>query len=97
MQLTKIQPIFVCTLILCTLLFLLPLSTSAQTVNIPDTNLRKAINEALGKAPNARVTATEMAALRELHPVSLDISNLTGLEAAVNLEDLRLNNNIISN
>ena len=97
MQLAKTQHIFVCTFMLCLMSFLMfPLTTTAQTVNIPDANLRTAIAEALGKAPNARVTADEMATLRELHPVSLDISNLTGLEAAVNLEDLRLNNNIIS-
>ena len=96
MQLTKIQPIFVCTLILCAVLFLTALPTSAQTVNIPDVNLRKAINEALDKAPNARVTATEMATLRELQAGSMDIRNLTGLEVAVNLKDLNLHSNLIS-
>ena len=96
MQLTKTQHLFVCTLILSAFLFLIPLSTSAQTVNIPDTNLRAAINEALDKAPNARITVNEMATLRELHAVSLDIRNLKGLEAAVNLEDLNLHNNTIS-
>ena len=97
MQLIKIQHIFICTRILCTLLFFLtPLSTSAQTINIPDANLRKAINEALGKAPNAQITVDEMATLRELNALSMNIKNLAGLEAAVNLEGLGLNNNIIS-
>ena len=96
MQLAKTQHIFVCTLILCAVLFLTPLSTSAQTVNIPDANLREAINEVLGKAPNARITTDEIATLRELNALSMDIKNLTGLEAAVNLEGLGLNNNIIS-
>ena len=86
MQFTNIQHIFVYTLVFCTLLFSGPLSTSAQTVNIPDANLRKAINEALDKAPNARITADEMATLRELNALSMDIKNLAGLEAAVNLE-----------
>ena len=93
MQLTKTQPIF---FLLCTVLFLTALPTLGQTVNIPDANLRKAINEALGKAPNARVTATEMATLRELQAGSMDIRNLTGLEAAVNLRDLNLHSNLIS-
>ena len=97
MQFAKTQPVFIFTLTLCAVLFLRPFSTSAQDVNIPDANLRKAINEALNKAPNARVTATEMATLRELQAGSMDIRNLTGLEAAVNLEDLRLGNNVISN
>ena len=96
MQFTKIQPVFIFTLTLCAALFLTPLLSSAQDVNIPDANLRKAINEALGKAPNARVTATEMATLRELQAGSMDIRNLTGLEAAVNLKDLNLHSNLIS-
>ena len=97
MQLIKTQHIFISTRILCTLLFFLTsLSISAQTVNIPDANLRKAINEALDKAPNARITADEMATLRELNALSMNIKNLAGLEAAVNLEGLGLNNNIIS-
>ena len=97
MQLTKTQHIFVCTLMLCMVSFLMfPLMTFAQTVSIPDANLREAINEALGKAPNARITADEMATLRQLDAVSMDIRNLAGLEAAVNLEDLNLHNNAIS-
>ena len=96
MQLTKKRYIFVGMLAFCALLFLLPLSTSAQTVNVPDANLREAINEALGKAPNALITADEIATLRELHAESLDIKNLTGLEAATALEELWLHNNSIS-
>ncbi len=95
MQLTKTQHIFICTLISCTLL-LTPLSTSAQTVNIPDANLREAINEVLGKTPNARITATEMQRLTLLHANNREISDLTGLEHAKNLERIQLNNNLIS-
>jgi Leucine-rich repeat (LRR) protein len=80
-----------------TLFFVFPLTTTAQTVNIPDDNLRAAIEKAVGKIPNAQITVNEMATLRELRAVSMDIKNLAGLEAAVNLEDLRLNNNSISN
>ena len=96
MQLAKTQHVFIFTRMLCAVLFFLPLSTSAQTVNIPDTNLRAAIAEALGKAPNAQITVDEMATLRELNALSMDIKNLAGLEAAVNLEGLGLNNNLIS-
>ena len=96
MPFTKTQYIFVCTLILCTILFLLPLPTSAQRVNVPDANLRKAINETLGNTPNAAITADQMATLRELNAVSLDIRNLKGLEAVTNLRILRLGNNKIS-
>ena len=79
-----------------TLFFVFPLTTVAQTVNIPDTNLREAINEALGKARDARVTVDEMRTLIRLEGHNADISNLTGLETATNLEDLRLNHNLIS-
>ena len=98
MLLSKRKHIFVYTLTVCaTLFFLFPLTTTAQTVNIPDDNLRAAIEEALDKSSNARVTVNEMVTLRELRAVSMDIRNLAGLEAAVNLEDLKLNNNSISN
>ena len=98
MLLTKRKHIYVYTLTICaTLFFSLLLTATAQTVNIPDANLRAAIEEALGKAPNAQITVNEMVTLRELRAVSMDIRNLVGLEAAVNLEDLRLNNNSVSN
>lgn len=96
MQLSKRQHIFLYLFTFCTVLFTMQLNASAQTVNVRDTNLRKAINEALGKGPNARITADEMATLRELHAVSMKIKNLTGLGAAVNLESLDLSNNLVS-
>ena len=97
MQLSKTQHIFVFTLMLCTLLFFLtPLSTSAQTVNIPDANLRAAIAEALGKAPGIRITRDEMATLTHLEAHDADIRNLIGLEFATKLEEIRCNNNSIA-
>ena len=66
MQPPKTQHIFICPFIVCALLFSAPLSTSAQTVNIPDTNLRAAISEALGKTPGTRITRDEMATLTHL-------------------------------
>ena len=97
MQLSKRQHIFLYLFTFCTVLFTMQLNASAQTVNVRDTNLRKAINEALGKGPNAQITKDEMSTLRELDAVSMKIKNLTGLGAAVNLERLNLNNNLISN
>ena len=92
----KIQHIFIYTLILCALLFSAPLSTSAQTVNIPDANLRSAIAEALGKAPGIRITRDEMATLTHLEAHDANIRNLTGLEFATKLEEIRCNNNSIA-
>ena len=97
MKLTKTQHIFICALVFYTTLFLMfPLTTSAQTVNIPDANLRAAIAKTLGKTPNARITAAEMATLTRLEAHDAGISDLTGLEFATELVELRCNNNSIS-
>ena len=65
-------------------------------VHIPDTNLRAAIAEALGKSPNAPITAEEMERLRNLDARSRDIHDLTGLQFATNLDELSLRDNQIS-
>ena len=65
-------------------------------VHIPDTNLRAAIAEVLGKSPNAPITVEEMERLVRLNVANRDVRNLTGLQFATNLIDLNLNNNRIS-
>ncbi len=65
-------------------------------VHIPDTNLRTAIAEALGKSPNAPITAEEMAGLGRLDVESRGIQDLTGLQFATNLDKLHLRDNKIS-
>ena len=65
-------------------------------VHIPDTNLRTAIAEALGKSPNAPITVEEMEGLRNLDARSRDIHDLTGLQLATNLSEAHLQNNQIS-
>ena len=67
-----------------------------RTVNIPDPNLRTAIEAALGKEANARITVTEMASLTSLMASSRDIVNLTGLEHATGLTNLALKENRIT-
>ena len=97
MQRTHRQHIFTHTFIFCaTLFFLCPLMTKAQTVSIPDVNLRAAIEEALDKTSGARITVEEMATLTGLEAGNRDINDLTGLEAATNLEELELSHNLIS-
>ena len=96
MQLAKKRHIFTGTLTLYALLFLMPLTIQAQTLSIPDANLRKAINETLHRVPDARITAADMRRLRELRAENRNIKNLKGLEAATNLEILGLNHNSIS-
>ncbi|RKU14920.1 hypothetical protein C6503_14260 [Candidatus Poribacteria bacterium] len=97
MLLMKRKHIFLYIPIFCaTLFFVFPLTTAAQTVNIPDANLRAAIEEALGKTSNARITVEDMATLTHLEAHNADIRNLTGLAFATNLEEIRCNNNLIS-
>ena len=62
----------------------------AQPVDIPDPNLRAAIANTRGKAPDATITVADMMILIELHARNANISDLTGLEYATNLMRLYL-------
>ena len=68
-----------------------------EAVEIPDTNLRSVIETALGKASGDTITAAEMATLTALEVPSANISDLTGLQHAINLTELYLLGNDISN
>ncbi|MCY3790922.1 MAG: fibronectin type III domain-containing protein, partial [Gemmatimonadetes bacterium] len=59
-------------------------------VSIPDANLRAEIAKALGKASGATITPDDMATLRLLEAPNKNISDLTGLEFAINLTGLSL-------
>ena len=61
-----------------------------EGVNIPDANLRTAIATALGKASGAPITTTDMETLDQLFARNANISDLTGLEHAINLTILHL-------
>ena len=75
----------------------IPLTATAQTtVDIPDPNLRAAIAEALGKAPDDPILRSEMATLTRLLMGDAGISDLTGLEWAINLTGLNLEGNSLS-
>ena len=69
-----------------------PPEPSSNAVNIPDPNLRAAIETALGKARGATITETDMETLTKLgiSRSSGSISDLTGLEYAINLTRLSL-------
>ncbi len=72
---------------------LLPLS---EVVPIPDSNLAAAIRETLRLAPGSTITQRDMLLrLRKLSVNDRRITDLTGLEHAINLNDLRLNDNQI--
>ena len=65
-------------------------------VNIPDTNLRAAIAETLGKSADAPITVEEMKELTILWVVNKGVRDLTGLQHATNLTQLGLPLNRIS-
>ena len=65
-------------------------------VHIPDTNLRAAIAEELGKSPNAPITVEEMQRLGRLEARNRDIQDLTGLQFSTNLNELIVRRNQIS-
>ena len=75
---------------------LIPLTATAQTVNIPDANLRAAVEKALGKTRGAAITAPDMSELTRLVAPNASINNLAGLEFATNLTELSLSGNSIS-
>jgi hypothetical protein len=68
----------------------------AATVNIPDANLRAALETRLGKAPGEPIDSTEMETLTFLSLNNLGIADLTGLETALNLEILQIRLNAIT-
>ena len=81
-------------LLIC-LLVLVTATAQTQTVDIPDPNLRAAIETALGKAPGDSITAADMATLTGLSTPGTNISDLTGLKFATNLTELNLGYNSI--
>ena len=66
-------------------------------VHIPDSNLRTLIAEALGKSSNAPITVEEMNGLRRIADAySRGIRDLTGLQYAINLDRLVIENDHVS-
>ncbi len=65
-------------------------------VHFPDSNLRAAVAEALGKSANTPITAEEMKTLSKIKPSNRDIRDLTGLQFATNLRELLVTDNQIS-
>ena len=61
-----------------------------EPVDIPDPNLRAAIENGLGKGSGSIITTADMGRLTELVAQNSNISDLTGLEHATNLTSLDL-------
>ena len=68
-----------------------------EAVSIPDKNLLKALNSALGRSNStASISQEDMLKLTELHINTKEIKNVTGLEYATNLTYLSMRENSIS-
>ena len=67
--------------------------TFAQDVEIPDPNLRHAVREALNLPAGILITQTHMGELKKLDITETHITNLTGLEHAVHLSELKVGHN----
>ena len=65
-------------------------------VPVPDTALAEAIRSELGLEAEAPITQEDMQTLTHLNASDMEISNLTGIEHATNLQTLELENNQIS-
>ncbi|RKU26741.1 hypothetical protein C6499_12785, partial [Candidatus Poribacteria bacterium] len=70
-----------------------------KSADIPDPNLRAAIAETLEKegTDTAPITLEEMTTLTTLRAGNRDIKDLTGIEHAINLEELWISGNPITN
>ena len=71
-------------------------AVAEAAVDLPDPNLGAVVLTALSKAKNDSITPSEMATLTRLEARDANIRDLTGLERATNLTDLRLDRNAIS-
>ena len=69
-----------------------------ERINIPDINLKKALNEYLGKNENEDITKEELESIKNLlySTNNKNITNLEGLQYCTNLELIDLSNNQIS-
>ncbi len=84
------------TSILCVALAIVPLCLSANVVHIPDANLERALREALHVPVGTPITEADMRQLASLNAKDHQITDLTGLEHATNLTELRLGENPIT-
>ncbi|WP_445449156.1 toxin Cry1Ac domain D-VI-related protein [Enterococcus lactis] len=66
-----------------------------QVVNIPDSNLKKALNENLGQASEAQITIDQLATIKELDVNNKEIQSIDGLQYCVNLRKLIIGNDFM--
>lgn len=71
-------------------------ATSLERVNIPDTALRTAINEVLGRGALDQLNQGELSQLTSLDISNSGVTSLEGLQYATNLTTLNASNNAIA-
>ncbi|PQD96203.1 hypothetical protein CYL18_06285 [Pradoshia eiseniae] len=69
---------------------------STEIVNIKDANLKALICNSLGIDTSSEITTNDMQNLHSLHGYNENITDLSGIENAINLEELSLPKNMIS-
>ena len=67
--------------------------TQLVPVNIPDPNLRQAVRDVLNLPAGVLITQAHMAQLKKLDVTETHITNLTGLEHATHLSELKIGHN----
>ena len=72
-------------------------AVAGAPVDIPDANLRAAIEDALDKAPGTPIAPAELVVLTRLEARNSNIKDLTGLERATRLRALDLDENNVRN
>ena len=72
-----------------------PLLPPPEAISIPDPNLATVVRETLGMAPSDAITQLAMLNLGNFNAVGRQIINLTGIEIATNIYQLRLEDNQI--
>ena len=68
---------------------------AVSAIEIPDPNLRVVVENTLSKAQGQPIAPAEMARLTELQAPNANISDLTGLEHAINLGNLNLSRELV--
>ena len=81
--------------ILCIALAIIPVCLSAEVVHIPDANLERVLREAMQLDSSDHITVQHIAELQVLNAQDQGIKELSGLEYATNLTELRLGENSI--
>lgn len=68
----------------------------AKIINIPDKNLKAAINSKLRKEVDSDITKSELESIKSLEITSKSIKDLEGLQYCINLSNLNVDDNKIS-